>query len=463
MRITVCGAAGEVTGSAYLVETSRARVLVDFGMFQGRRATEERNRDLGPVDPAALDAIVATHAHLDHTGRLPLLALHGLKCPIYATAATGDFAELILRDSAHIQESDAQRNSRRAQRAGRDPVQPLYTLDDVEKLDALFREVPYNQPTQIAPGVTIRLVDAGHILGSSSMEMRLEDGEKKRTVVFSGDIGPRDVPFLRNPVLLEQADLVFLESTYGGREHRSLDDTVAEFHDILEGALHRRAKVLIPTFAIGRAQQILFHLAEMIRHSELPEFPIYLDSPMAIKATELYWKHQDLFDKEATALIKDRAFRRDLQNLEFLPTAQDSMRLNRDTQPGVILAGAGMCNGGRILHHFKNHLWRKNTRVLFVGFQSPGTLGRQLVDGAKYVRVYGERIRVRATIHTLGGFSAHAGARQLVEWVKPLVEGGARVALTHGEDDSRDALSARLKAAYGIKAAHPKLGSIIQI
>jgi len=463
MRITVCGAAGEVTGSAYLVETKKACVLVDFGMFQGRRATDARNRDLGPVKPAKLDAIVATHAHLDHTGRLPLLAMHGLTCPIYGTAATADFAELILRDSAHIQESDARRYSRRAERAGRDPIQPIYTLADVEKLGGLFRAVPYDERTEIAPGVAIRLVDAGHILGSSSVEMTLDDGDKQRTVVFSGDIGPRDVPFMRNPVLLEKADLVFLESTYGGREHRSLEDTVEEFHDILEGALQKRAKVLIPTFAIGRAQQILFHLAELIRHSDLAEFPIYLDSPMAIKATKLYWDHQDLFDKEATALVAQRAFRRDLKNMEFLATAQDSMKLNNDTQPGVVLAGAGMCNGGRILHHFKNHLWRKNTRVVFVGFQSPGTLGRQLVQGEKFVRVYGERIRVRAKIHTLGGFSAHAGATQLVEWVKPLVESGARVVLTHGEDESRKALSGKLRAAYGIESSHPHLGSQIQI
>ncbi|MHC4956699.1 MAG: MBL fold metallo-hydrolase RNA specificity domain-containing protein [Planctomycetota bacterium] len=463
MKVTVCGAAGEVTGSGYLVETNQACVLVDFGMFQGRRATDERNRDLGPVDPEKLDAILATHAHLDHTGRLPLLAKHKFRAPIYGTPATGDFASLILADSANIQESDARRETRRAERAGRKPVEPLYTSRDAEKLAPLFEPIDYGERREIAPGIQVRLVDAGHILGSSSAEMTLTEGGVTKTIVFSGDIGPRDVPFMRNPVLFEKADLVFLESTYGGREHRSLDDTVAEFHDIIEGALRARTKVLIPTFAIGRAQQILYYLAELIRTSDLSDFPIYLDSPMAIRATELYWKHQDLFDRDATDLIADRAFRRDLKNLKFLLRAEDSMKLNNDKAPGVIMAGAGMCNGGRILHHFRNHLWRKNTRVMFVGFQGPGTLGNQLVNGAEYVRIFGERIRVKAQMHTLGGFSAHAGATELVEWVEPLVKSGARVVLTHGEEDSRKALSDRLQERYGVKAQRPLQGDVIKL
>jgi len=458
VKITVCGAAGEVTGSGYLVETNRARILVDCGMFQGRKATDARNRDLGPIDPEQLSAVIATHAHLDHTGRLPLLTKNGYHGPIFGTPATADFAALILRDSAHIQESDAERRSRRAERAGRNPVEPLYTSEDVEKLAPLFTPIDYGKKYEIAAGVEVRLVDAGHILGSSSIEMTLHENGVTRTVAFSGDIGPRGVPFMRDPVLLEKADLVFLESTYGGREHRSLDDTVAELHDIVAGALRKRAKILIPAFAIGRTQQLLYHFAELIRTRDLDDFPIYLDSPMGIRATKLYREHQDLFDKEAKALVKQRAFRRDLKNLKFTPKVEDSMRLNHDTAPGVILAGAGMCNGGRIVHHLKNHLWRKNTRVVFVGYQSPGTLGNQLVNGAEYVRIFGERIRVRATIHTLGGFSAHAGATELVEWVDPLVRNGARVVLTHGEDDSREALGARLKERYGINVERPLQG-----
>jgi len=463
VKITVCGAAGEVTGSGYFVQTKRARVLVDCGMFQGRKATDARNRDLGPVDPKQLTAVVATHAHLDHTGRIPLLTKHGYEGPIFGTPATADFAELILRDSAHIQESDAERHTRRALRAGRKPVEPLYTGADVEKIGPLFEAVAYNERREIAPGIAIRFVDAGHILGSSSVEMTLQEDDVTRTVVFSGDIGPRGVPFLRDPVRLEKADLVFLESTYGGREHRNLEATVQELHDILEGSLRSRAKILIPAFSIGRTQQLLYHFAELIRNTDLEEFPIYLDSPMAIRATELYRVHQDLFDKEAKALVKDHAFERDLKNLVFTPKVEDSMRLNHDRKPGVIMAGSGMCNGGRIVHHLKNHLWRKETHVVFVGFQSPGTLGSQLIGGADYVRIYGERIRVRATIHTLGGFSAHAGATELVEWVEPLARSGAKVVLTHGEDDSREALGARLKEAYGVNAKRPRQFSDIEL
>jgi len=463
MKITVCGAAGEVTGSGYLVETKSARVLVDFGMFQGRRATDARNRDLGPVVPQELDAVIATHAHLDHTGRLPLLVKHGYSGPIFGTPATADFTELILRDSAHIQESDAKRDSRRAARAGRKKVEPIYTSEDVEKLVPLFESIAYGEIREIAPGVEVRLVDAGHILGSSSIEMTLHENGGTRTVVFSGDIGPRGVPFMRDPVLLENAHVVFLESTYGGREHRSLENTVVEFHDIVEGALSAGAKILIPSFAIGRTQQILYHFAELIRRGDFGDFPIYLDSPMGIRATELYKQHQDVFDKEAKALVKERAFRRDLKNLHYTPKVEDSMRLNHMKGTGVIIAGAGMCNGGRILHHFKNHLWREGTHVLFVGYQSPGTLGHQLVKGAKYVRIYGERIRVQATIHTLGGFSAHAGATELVEWVDPMARNGARVVLTHGEEDSREALGARIKDRYGIKVERPLQGAQITL
>jgi len=463
MKITLCGAAGTVTGSGYLVETGDATVLVEFGMFQGHRITDKHNRDLGPVEPENLDAVLLTHAHLDHTGRLPLLGMHGYRGPVYGTPATHDFAELILRDSAHLQESDAARHSRRAVRAGRPPVEPLYKLEDVERVVPLFDEIRYGEEKAIAKGVTVRLVDAGHILGSASVEMTLESGGEKKIVVFSGDVGPRGVPFLRDPVRLDRADLVFLESTYGGREHRSLTDTVGEFHEILADALENDAKVLIPTFAIGRAQQILYHLAEMIRTNDLGEFPIYLDSPMAIEATRLYGKHQHLFDKEAKALVRQNQFEEDLRNLKFLETADQSRQLNDDTSPGIVLAGAGMCNGGRILHHFKHHLWRRDTRVVFVGYQAPGTLGHELVKGADSVRIYGDRVRVNARIHTLGGFSAHAGQTELVEWVEPLVQKGAAVVLTHGENDARNALARKLAEQFTVEARLPRKGEVVKL
>jgi metallo-beta-lactamase family protein len=458
MRITLCGAAGEVTGSGYLVETSRARVLVDFGMFQGRRATDGKNRDLGPVDPRALDAVVLTHAHLDHTGRLPLLVAKGLSGPVFATAATAEFADLILRDSAHIQEGDAERLTIEARRAGRRPVAPLYTRADVDRLRPLVEPLDYEDWREVAPEVSVRFFEAGHILGSASIEMRAEG----KTVVFSGDIGPKGVPFVRDPVPPPPPDFLFLESTYGDRDHRSLDATVAELHGILSRALREKAIVLVPSFAIGRAQQVLYHLAELVRGGDLPDFPIFLDSPMAIDATRLYGKHRDLFDAQARSLAKGGQLGRDLENLRFLATPDESRRLNGLEGPAVVLAGSGMCNGGRILHHMKHHLWREETVVLFVGYQAVGTLGHSLVTGARHVSVHGHRIRVAARIFTLGGFSAHAGRSELLAWAAPAMP-KAGVALTHGEDAPRAALAAAIRERFGREAQLPRRGDVIEL
>ncbi len=458
MRITLCGAAGEVTGSGYLVETGRARVLVDFGMFQGRRATDGKNKDLGPVDPRALDAVVLTHAHLDHTGRLPLLTARGYKGPIHATPATAEFAELILRDSAHIQEGDAERLTIEARRAGRRAVAPLYTRADVDQVRPLVRALDYEERREVAPGVSVRLFEAGHILGSASVEMRA-DG---KTVVFSGDLGPKGVPFVKDPVPPPPPDLLFLESTYGDRDHRSLDATVAELHEILLRAVRERAVILVPSFAIGRAQQVLFHLAELVRGGDLPDFPIFLDSPMAIEATRLYGKHQDLFDAQARSLAKGGQLRHDLKNLRFLATPDESRRLNDLDGPAVVLAGSGMCNGGRILHHLKHHLWREETVVLFVGYQAEGTIGHALVTGARHVAIHGHRIRVAARVFTLGGFSAHAGRSELLAWAAPALP-RARVALTHGEEGPRSSLAAAIRDRFGRDADRPQRGDTIDI
>ena len=463
MRISLCGAAQEVTGSGYLVETATARVLVDFGMFQGSRRAEARNATVAPVNPLSLDAVVATHAHLDHTGRLPLLPARGFRGLIHATPATVDFAQLVLADSARLQQADAARRSRRLLRAGKAPVDPLYGTPEVEALAPLFSALPYNERREIADGIEVRLVDAGHILGSSSVEMTVRENGRERVVVFSGDVGLKGSPILRDPTPLEHADLVFLESTYGDRDHRSSAATLEEFREILAQAVRQREKVLIPAFAIGRSQEILYRLNEQVRGGQLPEFPVYLDSPMAIAATRLYTKHQALFDEEAGAMMRRGSFLHELSGLRFAETTAESMALNNRDDMCVIMAGSGMCDGGRIVHHLRHNLWKPNVAVLIVGFQTQGSLGRRLVDGAKDVRIFGEKVVVRAAVHLLGGFSAHAGQSELVEWAGHLAPSRPRFALTHGEPKACEALRISLRARLGIDAECPELGATISL
>ena len=455
MKITFCGAAGEVTGSGYLVETGAATVLVDFGLFQGLDANDAKNADIRPVDPDRLDAIVLTHAHLDHTGRLPILARRRLKAPIWATPASADFTSLVLEDAGRLQEGDARRLSRKRARAGKPPVQPLYTSEDVERLKPLMQFYGYGESRPIAPGIKVKPYDAGHILGSASLEMTVEEGGRKRVIAFSGDIGPRNVPFLRDPEPIPSADVVIMETTYGDRDHKDLAGTLAEFQGILVKAVAERRKILIPAFAIGRTQQIIYYIARMIRSGGVTPFPIYLDSPMGIHATEFYSKHQNLFDEEAAGLMAAHQLTRDLQTLHFTETADQSRALNEQDGPMMIIAGSGMADGGRIVHHLRHNLWRDDTDVVIVGYQAEGTLGARLVSRAPEVSIFGERVVVKARVHTLGGFSAHAGRTELGDWLSSVAKGRPRMILTHGEPDPRDAFAALVTKRYGLDSARP--------
>jgi metallo-beta-lactamase family protein len=465
MRITLLGAAGEVTGSGYLVETDRARVLVDFGMFQGRGNGDGKNADIDPVVPARLDAVVLTHAHLDHVGRLPLL--RGLRCKVHATRPTCELAELILMDSARIQEGDAERENRWRERTGQEPdAVPLYRAEDVKPVVDLLRGHAYGEEAEVAPGVTVRFQDAGHILGSASVAMRVQDGGRERTVVFGGDLGQRCMPILKDPVPCPPADLVFMESTYGDRDHRPADRTLAELKGILEQAAWQKRKVLVPSFAIGRAQLLLHVLAEITRDGKTPSVPIYLDSPMAIRATEVYSKYPDEFDPEARALARSGQTRRDLANLHPVVTPQQSRDLNQSWDPAVVIAGSGMCEGGRIVHHLKHNLWRRGVQVLMIGFMAEGSLGRKLVEGAKSVRILREDVVVRADVRTVGGLSAHAGQGGLLDWIAPAMAGPGpkpRVVLVHGERRQREALAAKLHERFGVEAGLPERLAVIEL
>jgi metallo-beta-lactamase family protein len=464
MKIIVHGAGGgEVTGSAYLVQTGEANVLVDCGLFQGARKTENYNRIPKKGAFGKLNAVVLTHAHLDHTGRLPLLTRAGYTGPIYATPATIDFADLILKDSAHLQKSDVERQNRRRQRMGQPLLQALYEQKDVERLRPLYRKLGYDQPTPLAPGITVRAIEAGHMLGSVSLELTVDNEGKKKVVIFSGDLGPRGAPLHSDYVPFEKADFVIMESTYGDRDHRSLKETAVETREVVKKAVEAGGKILVPVFAIGRTQLLLYLLAGAFKRGTLSPFPIYIDSPMAIQATKLYTKHVELFDSEALAMQKSGELREKLDTVKFCSSPNDSRALNDVKGACMIMAGSGMCTGGRILHHFRHNLARHGTTVLFCGYQGHGSLGRMIVDGKKTVTIFGEKIPVRASVHTFGGLSGHAGQSDLLRWIDCVAASGPRVFLTHGEERGRKPLAKLIKERFQLRVDCPGLGETIEI
>lgn len=465
MKITPYGAAGgEVTGSAYHIQTKTASILVDFGLYQGGKQKEARNFQPTKFSIPNLDAVLLTHAHLDHCGRTPLLLKSGFQGKIYCTPATADLADLMLHDSARIQVSDMEKINRKRERQGLYPLEPLYTPDDVDAMHGLFQKVQYDTEIEIAEGIRAVFVEAGHMLGSSCIELIVEENGHRKTVVFSGDLGPRNIPILEDYERIRQADIVFMESTYGDRDHKSFDATVEEFFGIIRNAVNHQQKILVPSFAVGRAQMLMTLLAWAFRTGELPPFPVYLDSPMANSAFDIYNRHPELWDKDMVEFSKKRSVSDELKRTQskVCLTAEESMELNHVKGPCLILAGAGMCNAGRILHHLRNSLFKKETVVVMVGYQGEGTLGRNLVDGKKEVKIFGEKIAVKATIHTLGGFSAHAGQSDLLNWLSSMAPGKPAVYLAHGEDRARDPLQAEILKRFKIKAEKADLAKTIK-
>lgn len=459
MKITPYGAAGEVTGSCYHVVTQKSEVLVDCGLFQSGEDFHEKNVIPDAISVRKLDAVLITHAHLDHVGRLPLLIKHGYKGPIYGTPATLDLIELVLKDAAKVQAQDTQRLNRKLERAGKPTVAPLYEQSEVEAVCRLLKPLAYRHPVKIAHDITLTLREAGHMLGSASIDLRA-DG---KTVIFSGDIGPRGLPILKDPEPFECADAAFMESTYGDRDHKPMSATLDEFYQIITTTVDRGGKVLIPSFAIGRTQQMLYHLAELMQKGGIRKVPIFVDSPMAIRATHIYDQHTDLFDEDAQKMIDAGTLDALLRHVHFTETPAESMSINQVEGAAIIIAGAGMCNAGRILHHMKYHLWKPETAMIIVGYQVAGSLGRRLVDGAKLVRILGDEIIVRASVHTLGGFSAHAGQSELIAWFRKLLPCNPRAILVHGEDRAREPLAALLKQVGAPKVDLPRWGEVLEI
>lgn len=458
MQLRFLGAAGGVTGSCYVLKTSRHTLLLECGQVQGRREDEARNRLPFPVPIDEIDAIVLSHAHIDHSGRLPLLHRDGYRGPIYTHSASRALCEIMLRDSGYLHEKDAEWENVKRRRKGLPLVTPLYTQDDAKAVMTCFRGLEYGERREILPGIEIRLADAGHILGSAIVEMWIEDRGVRRKLVFSGDLGYADAPVMNDPTPIESADAVLLESTYGDRNHRPFAATVAELASIFKEAADDGGNVLIPAFAVGRTQDLLYLMAEHYGEWRLDRWRVVLDTPMGIGATGIYSQYRHLYRAE---LFQDGRHWPTLPNFEAAPTSLDSRRLNDISAGLIIIAGSGMCNGGRIRHHLKHNLWRPECHVLIVGYQAEGTLGRRLVDGAEYVRLWQEAIRVNAKIHTVGGLSAHADQAGLVDWYRSFA-GHPPVYLVHGEDRAREPLAARLRAE-GAEAHLPQLDDVISL
>jgi len=465
------GAIQQVTGSCYLIETyDKKNILLECGMQQGGDTNNNDNdnapRSAFSFNPEHIDAVVISHAHIDHSGMLPRLVSEGFRGPIYATDATCELMELMLLDSAHIQEKDAEWENRWRARRGKKAIKPLYVSKDAERVLKQRRAVDYETPTEIVPGVKVSFHDAGHIIGSAVVKLEFtEPNDNVRTLVFSGDLGSTCSPLMKSPTILKHADVLLLESTYGDRDHRCNEDTLDELAQILQKAHEDGGNVMIPAFSVGRTQDILFHLGRFYQEGRLPQHTVYLDSPMAIRANDIYYRHRDDFDQENRAML----IKHDIHNVEdwlpilkLTPSPQESMAINNVKSGAIIVAGSGMCNGGRIIHHFKHNLWRTDCHIIFTGFQARGTNGRAIVDGAKTVRVFKEDIMVGAQVHTLGGFSAHAGQSQLIEWASHF-ENRPELHLIHGELDKMEILQSEFKKRLDWDANIPELGDRIAL
>lgn len=464
-KLTFLGATAGVTGSMYLLETAQSKILLECGLVQGRYEEEQENEKPFPFDPASIDAVVLSHGHLDHSGRLPKLVNDGYRGPIYMTSPTFELLEILLKDSAFLSMRDAEWENKRRRRAGKEEIEPLYTIEDVERTLQQCHGLAYATPTAILGGVQLRYLDAGHILGSAIVELTIKEEGKARKLVFSGDLGNSCAAILRDPVQVEKADVLLMESTYGNRNHRPMEETLDEFKDIIHEATESGGNILIPAFAVGRTQEIIFRLGEFYQQGILNHQAVYLDSPMAIATTEVYHRYQDVFaseDKAALRQARSGSLHSYLPVLRYSRTTEESMAINRITDGAIIIAGSGMCTGGRIRHHLKHNLWRRNAHVIIVGYQAIGTPGRALVDGAKRLRVVGEDVAVNATIHTLGGFSAHAGQQQLLDWIGAFHKPKPHIYLIHGETDAKKTLQHQLRA-MDIRAEIPELGTTITV
>lgn len=454
------GGTRTVTGSCFYLEINGLKILVECGLHQGE-GSDTLNREAFYFNPEDIDYVFITHAHLDHSGLLPKLVKDGFKGRIILTSATRDLLEIMLYDSAHIQESDSLWLAKKALRAGKPPVYPIYNRDDVQKVIPLCEPRPYNQLYHLGHGIKYRLLDAGHILGSCTLELWYQDSQVEKKIIFSGDIGKKGNPIIQDPSTPNEADYIVIESTYANRMHKPLNESIEELVSVIKTTFKRNGNVYIPAFAVGRTQDLLYILNSVVREKRLYNINVYLDSPLAEEATKVYLSHPECFDEETKRLLLKDGFSESLK-LHFIESVQESMEINKIKSGIIVIAGSGMCEGGRIKHHLKHNLWRPECSIVFVGFQGKGTLGRRIVDGAKTVNILGDEVAVKASIHTINGFSAHADQKELLEWLSSFKD-SPEIFVVHGEEDVSTSFAELINERFGFKTYVPKKGDYFNI
>lgn len=454
MKVKFCGASIGVTGSCHMISTDNHKILLDCGQFQGGKEMDRMNEEPFPFNPAEIECVILSHAHIDHCGRLPLLVKRGFKGPIYCTDATADLLDVMLKDSAYIHEKDAEWQTRKNLRTGKPPVEPLYTIQDSEAALRLVKPILYDQLVELNPEMKIVFNDAGHILGSAITELWVTEGDKTSKIVFSGDLGVENRPILRDPVKIKKADFLIMETTYGNRLHPENATSIDDLIKITLKTIKRGGSVIIPSFAVGRTQELIYQFNMFYEHH--PEYAdtlgkvyVYIDSPMATTATEVFKKNAQVFDEETKAYIMSGDHPLDFPNLRFTRNTADSQMLNQDKTSKIIISASGMCEAGRIRHHLKHNLWDSRNSIVFVGYQAEGTLGRMLVEGAKEVKLFGEPIMVGAEIYNLEGFSGHADQKGLLDWLGGFQKEPKHIFLVHGETQSKIDFAAKVKEVFG--------------
>jgi len=462
MEITCLGAARCVTGSCFLLDAGK-KYLVDCGLFQGGKEMERRNREPWGFHPGEISALFLTHAHIDHCGRLPKLVRDGFKGKIYATLPTVELTKILLLDSAHIQEVEAELQSRKNRRVGNAEVTPLYSIADAEACFPLFEIVPRDEPINVDEQFRVCFRNAGHILGSSILEVWGGPPAAPQKVVFSGDLGHKDQLIVQDPQSILSADILFVESTYGDRNHKSLDESRKELLEAIHYSYQYREKVIIPAFAVERTQELLYMIGEFFRDRLIPSMPVYLDSPLAIAATEIFRRMHEFYDEAATVMVHRGRDPFTFPQLILTRTSEESVAINQAAGPAIVIAGNGMCTAGRIKHHLKHNLWRPGVSLVIVGFQAAGTLGRRLVEGDRTVKIYGEKIIVRARVFTIGGFSAHADQSLLLDWLGHFENPKMQVYVVHGESNVSESFAALVQDRLGFHTHVPEMGEVIGV